>query len=76
MKVGLFGKTVRKGALNDLDAMEKEIQMKVKYSEKPITAPLTKIPDVTDQKIAVELFHYIMQAMGDSPTKKSRYELM
>ncbi|KAI3647637.1 hypothetical protein MP228_007858 [Amoeboaphelidium protococcarum] len=76
VKVGLFGKTVRKGALNDLDALEKEIQMKVKYSEKPITAPLTKIPDATDQKIAVELFHYIMQAMGDSPTKKSRYELM
>lgn len=52
----------------------REIALRVKYQDKPLSVPLTKLNDANDIKLALDSFVILLQAMGDTPTKKSHYE--
>lgn len=65
--------TVKKDKKND---EMKEILQKLKYSKEPIKMSLHKSLDVTDNKMATDLFMVVMSYMGDYPSKNNHSQLV
>jgi hypothetical protein len=53
----------------------KELARLVSFSSKAIKQPLTSLASPPEQSAAVTAFTYVMQFMGDLPTRKNRFEL-